>query len=678
MDRGLQKTASVDNALAFIWRLLLLLIVMQFFWPSLSFAARKRVIFQLSNLNQWVELDYNYFGTISEDEYSSRSHDFKEIYHLDINYAVLSRRLVKGGLGLDIGLTQEIESQKGFNSKNTDQTDGNSLEYDVDMLILERSIVPVYLSANKSQRRISSPFSTPYDQTNQSYSGTLQIRNSFLPVSLRYRNVELSTEGTTRNRHRENTSLSLLTTFEQKYLGETDISAEVYENHTFSPGHEPENLERNTVEINHRYDLKFLAQRQHLTSRYKKTQETGTSQIDTETWTENLNAKFGKALTGEAYFYWNKLESVDQISLRRQLRSSLDHELYNSLKTSVKYDYKNNKYIDGKSDYSRYAVTMDYRKKLPASSSLNLGYGFGFANNFQQSSNNSEFVVDEGMTVGLVANVLANNNVIEGTIVVFNFDRTTVFEEGTDYDVLMSVNGQVDLLFFSSHLSGEIQLGDQLSIDYAHRINSFIKYQTESHSFTTSLSLFDRALLIYAEFSQSDPKLLDGEADQTPLERTRTSVLGVESRLGEHEFGLRYMNLDSAYSQEESYNVFWRYSLEYKGGRLNLSLEDTYRMYFATLLDLQSESQSEVVTNAVAFRADYRKRLNSFIQMEIDNYIYDIRGDYGDQTDISVGIKFEMLMYKLKVSLEGEIAFQIDEDRTRRNELLRLNVRRNF
>jgi hypothetical protein len=683
MDRGLQVTAQTDGAATVVWRvslwhLLLLLFVLLFFGPELSLAARKRVIFQLANLNQWVELKYDYFGTTSDDAYSSTSHDFEERYHLDIDYAVLSRRFVKGGLGVSLGLTQEIESNEGLSFKKNDQTDGHSLEYDVDMQVFERSIVPVYLSANQSQRRISSPFSSPYDQINQSYSAGVQIRSDFLPVSFRYREINLSIEGKTQNRQRENKSLTLLAVFEQKYFGEIDMTAELYDNYTFSKGREPDTLERNSLEVNHRYDLKLFAQRQHLASRYKKKQETGTSQIDSETWTEDLSVKFGKALDGDAYFYWNKIESPIQVALRKQLRGALNHELYKSLKTSLKYELKNNKYTDGENDFSRYAATIDYRKKLPGASKLQLGYGYSVANSMQRSSNNEELIVDEGMTVDLIGNTLSHENVLETTITLFNFDRTIMFEEGTDYEVLVSANGQVSFQFFSLHLSGAIQLGDQISIDYAHRVNSFIEYQTVSHNFSTSLSLLSQTLLIYSDFSLSDPELIAGTADTAPLERTRQIGFGVESVLGEHEFGLRYLNLDSAYSQEESYNVYWRYSSEYRGGHLNLRLENTYRVYSATLLDTQYQNQDEVITNAVSFRADYRRRLNKFIQMELDNYIYDIRGDYGDQTDVSLGIKFEAVLNKIRASLEGELSFQIDEHQTRRNESIRLNVRRSF
>ena len=309
---------------------------------------------------------------------------------------------------------------------------------------------------------------------------------------------------------------------------------------------------------------------------------------------------------------------------------------------------------------------------------MRLGAGYSLAKNSQWSSNNQEAIVDERMTVELIGNTLESANIIETTITVLNFDRTMTYDEGIDYELVISGSGQVELLFFSSHLSGNIQLGDELSIDYVHRVNSFVEYHTKSHNYLASLNLFDRALLIYAEFSQSDPELIAGEADLTPLERTRYSVLGVESKLGEHEIGCRYMNLDSSYSNEESYNLFWRYSTDCRGGKLNVNLENTYRMYSATLLDAQYQSENEVVTNAISFRADYRRKLNKFIQMELDSYVYDVRGDYGDQTDISLGIKLEAMLYRLKATLEGEVAFQIDENQTRRNDSLRLNVKRNF
>lgn len=684
MNRGLsisaKKTKVFDIVLQVsIGRVLLLLFSLYFCCSVDAFAARKRIIFQLSNLNQWAEMKYDYFSTSSGDNYSSKSHKFEEVYHLNVDYAVLSRRLIKGNLGVDLGLNQEVDSEKGGGVNKSDKADGHSLEYDVDMQLFERKMTPVFLSASQSQHRISSPFSSPYDQETSSYSAGMRIRSRFLPVSLRYRKVELTTDGKNKNRHRESNYLSLLSTFHHQFLGEFDVSAELYDNETSTQGQlGATELERNTLEANHRYDLKFLAQRQYLASRYKRIQESGPSQVDSETWSENLNMRFGKALTGEIYSYWNKTVTPEQENLRRQLKVFMNHELYKSLKTKIRYEQKNNKYTDGENNYHSYALTLDYSKKLPRQSNFSLGYGYSYALTKQLSSNNEELIIDERITVDIIANTLSNINIIDSTISLYNSDRTILFEEGVDYDTVIGVGGNIEFLFFGSHLSGDIQLGDVVSVDYSHRVNTFVEYETNYHNYSAQLSLFNRALLIYVNVSQSDPDLIAGEADQTPLEKTKYGILGIESNLDKHDLGLRLMYLDSAYSKEESFHLFWRYSTEYRGGRMNMSLENTYRIYSSGLSDVLLQTDDEAVTNAIAFRADYKRKLNKLIQMEVDSYVYDIRGDYGDQTDVALGVKFEMMLYKLRASLEGDVSFQFDEHRTQRNESVRLNVKRNF
>ena len=96
---------------------ILLLLCGFFLLPHPAEAARKKVIFQLYNLRQWTELEYDYTGKSysydSSADRHSQEHDLEETYHFDIDYAILDRDLANGSLTVDLNLNQTYENESG-------------------------------------------------------------------------------------------------------------------------------------------------------------------------------------------------------------------------------------------------------------------------------------------------------------------------------------------------------------------------------------------------------------------------------------------------------------------------------------------------------------------------------------------------------------------------------------
>ncbi len=151
--------------------------------PGDAVAARKRVVFQLANLRQSVELTYDYFGSKSSgnnrSSFSSQRHEFDEIYYLDIDYAILSSNLANGLLSLGLGMNQKFQRDSGGSRSRSDSTAGHLLEYRFELYAFEKESYPVSFVSSRNQERISSPFSNSYDQITEACALSSICGNAF-------------------------------------------------------------------------------------------------------------------------------------------------------------------------------------------------------------------------------------------------------------------------------------------------------------------------------------------------------------------------------------------------------------------------------------------------------------------------------------------------------------------
>ncbi|MDX2494993.1 MAG: hypothetical protein QNK27_08545, partial [Desulfuromusa sp.] len=208
---------------------ILLLLSSFFLLPAPVEAARRKVVFHLSNFRHWAEFEYEYTGkNFSNDSIADRSsqdHELEEIYHLEIDYAILDRDLVNGSLSVDLGLDQTYQNESG-GGDHGGSWDGFTGGYLFDLVAYERRFYPINLMSSLTQEWITAPFTESYDQTRQSLSAAIALRNSFLPIRLNYRYDTTETSGLTNDRTQDTEELSLSANSTIGNFSETRLYAE--------------------------------------------------------------------------------------------------------------------------------------------------------------------------------------------------------------------------------------------------------------------------------------------------------------------------------------------------------------------------------------------------------------------------------------------------------------------
>ena len=649
--------------------------------PQVVEAAKRRVVFQLANLRQWADFEYTYGGRAFDgqqgNDRTSQEHELEESYHLEVDYALLSRRLANGSVEIDLGLNQNYENERGIIDRN-DSSSGFNIEYMFDMLLFERRFYPIFLMANQIHDQVNAPFSQNYDLTSSTYSANISLLNDFLPTQYSYRHYETETDGLSRDRIQTSNELTLDAT---NVIGE--ISTTNLQIRSTSRSNDVEGataaIETDSYVLTGRNELSWLAfsHDQILYSSYRLQRDSGDSKMRTEVWDERLNLQLGKALDVGFSYSHNEMESQFQNRQEKKGGGWVKHQLFKSLISSYRYDANHTDYTNGKDSNWRQQLNFNYTKELPKQGRLNLSYSYGYGETDRNLEDQQLFSIDEQLIVELDNNYLVNSDIIQSSVLIFNADRSQLFVEGIDYR-LIAEGRRLEVVFFLPFPTPNgISLGDSLSVDYAYRVNSSIEYSTTLNAVSASIGLFNQRYRFYANLSQSDQELIDGVADVSPLNHSTTAQIGVEGNPGEISFGSSYQYLDSSISTDKTLEAFVNYMREKNKTILNLRLTERH------VTTQQNEGLTSVAPttsskNSLLLNVDYRMQLARNTTMNLYSRLIDIRSDNRDQDDISLGAIFESRWYKFRLRVSADVTWLIYDDSTSRNDRINIGLRRYF
>ncbi|MCK5516617.1 MAG: hypothetical protein KAI39_07065 [Desulfobulbaceae bacterium] len=640
-------------------------------------AAKKRVIFQLANLRQWAELEYVYDGSTydGENDRESQNHLFEETYHLEIDYAILGRRLANGGLELELGLDQSYENESGGVNRNG-SSNGLNLEYQFDMLLFERTTYPATFHSSHNQEQVNAPFTKDYDLLNSHYSAGLALINNYLPVNLNYHYSESETRGLDTDRFQSTEEIRLSTSLKLADINTTDFQIKTRSRQSRIEGPVADTgTDSYSLEINNILDWKVLAQRQILRTTYRRQNDTGASELQSEQLDGRLRLRLGKALETGGSLGYSKIDTPDQFRHKEEGELWIEHQLFNSLYSRYQHNISNIDFATGIEDSWKRQVNLAYTKKLPKDCRFRLAYSYSYGET-DRKLNNRFMYVDSGNPEirGLDAFsvvTLRNHDVLQGSIVVS--DSFGVIDKN---DYLVRSFGRETKIDFSSNVVG-LNPGDEVSVEYTYLVNNSLEYSTTTNAVSGSLDFFNQKFRLYGNLSKTDQNIISGEATVSPLIQQSYMQVGFETTLQEYSFGGSYSYLDSTISKEKYVEAFLNYQKEKKGSVFNLRLIERFSS------TQQNESHSgtsldPVSKNSLMLNVDYRKQLLRNTALTLKTFLVDIRGQGITKDEISLGLLLESQWYKFLLRLSTDVTFQFYDDQTSREERFAVAIRRYF
>ena len=636
--------------------------------------ARKRALFIIGNFRHWTDLTYEYSGYSTVNDYAkdrtSRSQQFEEDYTFAFNYAILSHKLLNGRAEFTLGAEQAFKNNGGA-GRDADSS-GLNFEYAVEGVAFQFRPYPITFSSNMFTEQVNNPYSEHYVLTQENHSIGIAMENDLLPSWLNYRVSEDSTDGLISDRTNRYETVTFNSVHRFRGISTTDFSAyRSTQENDFQGSAQDIHTDSHFITLSNSLTWGKPLQRRYVDSTYQVRQESGSRNTNYDSWSESVRIHLGKALEYGLNTDYQKETSDFQTRRRRLGRTFLEHRLFNSLTTRLEYLKELNEYSTGDDNQWNRQISFSYGKALPRQCRLNLGYSNSYGETDRNLKDENLFITGELLTVKIIDNYLQNTNVVQESVAVLNADRTVTYLEGVDYE-LREFGRLTEIV----PLSGLIQEGDVLSIDYSYRVNDSIEYSTLTNSVSGSLQLFDNRYRIFTTLTKTDRDLISGSDTVQPLVQLKAAVLGFEANIAPFTYGSVYSYVDSTLAKDEALEGYLYYLRSVGRRRLSVRLNDRYSV--TEQKELLTSGSMEESKNVITLRVNYQRPWYRRSLLTLRGEYRNLRGSSRDEDDLTFGATLEAKINKFEFRLLSEVQWKFFEDSRQREDYLRIEVRRYF
>lgn len=635
-----------------------------------------RVLFQFYNFRQALGVSYDFDsfsgkqGGVSNE---ATRHSPQESYGFGVNYAVYSPNLLRGRVSLDLEARQEVDN----NSRGSANSSDFRFNYDITGILFRLRPYNVEFFFDSNLYRVSPAFSRNYDLQTDQVGATLQLRNRFLPTSISYSRYVSESAGLAQDRRNSLDSL----TFQMTHATRGNMShtsAAVQFNNAFdeavSGTAERQNHDSVSGNFSHLLNVSSNVNLQRtLTSSYRFAKEAGQNPGELSTWSETIDWAFGKSLKMVLDGEWDSTISTDETRHESRQQARLEHRLFRSLSTKLKFNARQTSFDTGEEDAVATGFDLGYSKKLSSDSTLLLGYIFDYGITDSNRGGDTLFIRDERLNVGPVetGNYLGRTDVIATTIVVWNASRTKTFIEGVDYAPVQ--DGRRVRLRIEPGSS--INFGDAVSVDYSVRTNPRIKFENVTHGLSASLDLW-QIYKLAASLSYGTQDKLAGSDDIVPLSPTTVYSVQLERTASYYRVGTNYLNFDSSFAKYQKFEGFWKYNREFDLHTISAAVNDIVTIHERA--GIGSSVSQGGTTNEFLTSAYLRRSLSDRLSMSLTGMYQNSTGRSSDQHLISTWFQTRLLAAKLDSDLNLKVDWRFFNSSYQRDFSLRLNLKRHF
>ncbi|WP_136516091.1 hypothetical protein [Geomonas edaphica] len=606
-------------------------------------------ILQLKNLRQSVEASYQLKASQAELT-SSTDNTLQEDYRIGVDYAIYRPRLLHGEVNLDIRADQNLYT--GSN-RSTNQTNGVGLLYDINGIFLDRFPYPLSFNYSSNITEVPREFASSYRQQTDNLSLQLPITSQLLPVVFSYNRNSSQTNGLEIDSTTKSETYTFGATHHLKH-SQTYFTISGTTTDLSSEGGDDQRSSNIDANLNNTLDFGTAGLNRMLYTRAHVVTQRGLNESRTTDLSTSLNWDLGRALESGADYSFNLREEPTQDQTSNSARAWLQHQLFSSLFTRLDAEGTNRTLNGGSEKSGGGGVSLNYRKLLPAESSMHLSAGKHYLVTSNHLDEGNQGVFGEPQTVGnLYVFTLSQQNVAPDTILVWNESRTVRYNKGTDYDV--RTNGpdtEIVILVDTTR----IKLNDKLSIDYKMLVNSNITYATTRTNLGADLSLRGGKYRLYTNWSDTSQELISGAADQVNLTGSKSLRAGFEMRMVEADTLLfEYDKLSSSAESSQTFKGAFTSSGTWWQGRYNFNATDRYITRESKLLNGNGSRSDD--SNVFSAGGSYSTSFMTAAQLTATaNYLNTI--GFTNSNHLMLGVDVRWRMRRLTINAISQANFR--------------------
>ena len=413
----------------------------------------------------------------------------------------------------------------------------NLTNLDLRATIFNNKPVTINAFASLNQSYFNREYLTNIKSDNTQWGSIISLNNKIVPLSVSFRRMKWEQQELQTGRTFSMAQSDIEGRI-SKSFGQRDKSEIIYSHNNYLYTYADQDEVNNTIDrVTLSNSLYFDREKRHsLSSFVSLYDQQGTTRFRKNDIIERWHLQLHRTLrlTGDYSYYM--MEDDFQSVVRNRIHGAVNHQLYESLATSLFVEYS----AIGQTVYNetnlKTGAELNYTKKIPTGGRLNLGYRY-YRHRYDMNSapvavrvTMEEHILSDAMIV-----LLYRPYVVTSSVIVRDVTGTVIYQQGLDY-IIIPRDNFIELQRIPGGLIAESQA---VYVDYSALQPGDYSYDANNHAVSASLVLFERLIEIYYRGSFQDYSNLTG-ADFLTLNYFNQNIYGGKLDLGFASAGVEY------------------------------------------------------------------------------------------------------------------------------------------
>jgi len=478
----------------------------------------------------------------------------------------------------------------------------NLTNFDVRATIFNNKPVTINAFASLNQSYFNREYLTNIKSDNNQWGGIISLNNKIVPLTVSFRKMKWSQLELQTGRSFSMAQRDIEGRI-SKSFGQRDKSEVIYSHNNYLYTYDSQEELKNTIDRVSLSNSLYLdrEKRYSLSSFVSLYDQQGSNSFRKNDIIERIHLQFFRNLrfTGDYSYYM--MEDDYQSLARNRVHGALNHQLYESLSTSLFVEYS----AVGQTVYDetnlKAGTEVNYTKKMPTGGRLNLGYRY-YRHTFDMKSapvtlrvTNEEHILSDARIV-----LLDRPFVETATVTVRDVTGTVIYQQGLDY-IIIQRNNFIELQRVPGGLIADNQT---VNVDYSAVQPGDYSYVANNHAVSGSLLLFDNLIEIYYRGAFQDYSRLAG-ADFLTLNYFSQNIYGGKLDVGFATAGVEYDNYRSNIIPYAGLRYFLTFN---RNIRSRLLLSANASVFDYKILDDEVDQQHINLSGKLAYNISQRSK----------------------------------------------------------------------
>lgn len=481
---------------------------------------------------------------------------------------------------------------------------------------------PISLSgfANFNQSYINNEDLTNLRSNDQKMGGALSFKNKYLPVSFNYMYGKWDQKEILTGRNFRNEHTTIQGRLTKSFTSKDNHKLNYNYNEYFRQDNSLPYMINSINEISLYDNVYFDSNRKYYySSAISNFNQKGNDEYDRLQARENLTLKLPENFIFTSNYLYYNIQRESQALSQNNLKFSLSHQLYLSLRTNVFVEYNNVNHSAYNEVSDREGININYTKKIPKGQ-LTISYNYTRFNQDMDSDPVVLQVFKEEHALADADIVLLEKEFINiETIIVADETGTIIYQENFDY-ILVERDSFIEIQRIPG---GQIADAQLVYVDYVTTRQESFKYVSTNNSLGVNLSFFKRLIEVYYRTSKQDYNHIE-KSNYLTLNYYTRNIYGIRFMYRFVTGGVEYDN----YNSDLIPYKLMRYYLRFQGNltnkirySLNFNLRD-YEMITEQINQTFADFSGRISYNIgsrskLNLESNYRKQQGRQIDLDL-------------------------------------------------------------